>query len=191
MTEFLPPKSKSHVPIHFEIGRISVQFLWNIDRWHHCFQIDQKNYLQSVEKDGITQNNGEQTVPHGISDMWPASPVITEVTPTEAVGHPALVAIGLAGRSHFSASLTASQAEEDSILVEVACRAQEAPKWLGSTYLRYGESPQDNLIAIQPQAIDTFDRPVTILWSYRISVGGIEAVHPASCGKLLFRSNCC
>jgi hypothetical protein len=190
MTEFPLPKSKSHVPIHFEIGRICVKFSWNIDRWHHCFQIDQKNYLQSVEKDGITQNNRSQTVPHGISDTWPASPVITEVTPTEAMGHPALVAIGLAGRSHFSASLTASQAEEDSILVEVACRAQEAPKWLGSTYLQYGESPQDNLIAIQPQAIDTFDRPVTILWSYRISVGGIEAVHPASCGKLLFPSNC-
>ena len=190
MTAFPLQKSKLHVPIHFEIGRISVQFLWNIDRWHHSFQIDQKNYLQSVEKNGITQNNVEQTVPQGISDTWPASPVITEVTPTEAMGRPALVAIGLAGRSHFSASLTASQAEEDSMLVEVACRAQEAPKWLGSTYLLHGESLPNDLIAIQPKAIDTFDRPVTILWSYRISVGGIEAVHPASCGKLLFPSNC-
>ncbi len=106
------------------------------------------------------------------------------------MGRTALVAIGLAGRSHFSASLTASQAEEDSMLVEVACRAQEAPKWLGSTYLLHGERLPNDLIAIQPKAIDTFDRPVTILWSYRISVGGIEAVHPASCGKLLFPSNC-
>ncbi len=63
MSAFPLPKSKLHVPIHFEIGRISVQFLWNIDRWHHSFQIDQKNYLQSVEKNGITQNNVEQTVP--------------------------------------------------------------------------------------------------------------------------------
>ena len=128
-------------------------------------------------------------MPHGISDTWPASPVITEVTPTKAMGRPALVAIGLAGRSHFSASLTASDAEKDSMLVEVACRAQEAPKWLGSTYFQYGESPTDALIAIQPKAIDTFDKPMTILWSYRISVGGIEAVHPASCGKRLFPSD--
>lgn len=189
MTELPLPRSKSYVPISFEIGRISVEFSWNNDRWHHCFRIDQKNCLQSVEKDGITQNNGNQTVPHGISDTWPASPVITEVTPTKAMGRPALVAIGLAGRSHFSASLTASDAEKDSMLVEVACRAQEAPKWLGSTYFQYGESPTDALIVIQPKAIDTFDKPMTILWSYRISVGGIEAVHPASCGKLLFPSD--
>ena len=189
MTELPLPRSKSYVPISFEIGRISVEFSWNNDRWHHCFRIDQKNCLQSVEKDGITQNNGNQTVPHGISDTWPASPVITEVTPTKAMGRPALVAIGLAGRSHFSASLTASDAEKDSMLVEVACRAQEAPKWLGSTYFQYGESPTDALIAIQPKAIDTFDKPMTILWSYRISVGGIEAVLPASCGKLLFPSD--
>jgi hypothetical protein len=106
------------------------------------------------------------------------------------MGRQALVAIGLAGRSHFSASLTASEADEDSMLIEVACRAQEAPKWLGSTYYRCGKSPPDDLIVIQPKAIDSFDRPVTILWSYRVSVGGIEAVHPASCGKLLFPSNC-
>ena len=190
MSEFPLPTSKPCVPIHFEVGRISVEFTWNNDRWHHCFRIDQKNCLHSVEKDGITQSNVERTAPHGISDTWPASPVITEVTPTEAMGRQALVAIGLAGRSHFSASLTASETDEDSILIEVACRAQEAPKWLGSTYYRYGKSPPDDLIVIQPKAIDPFERPVTILWSYRVSVGGIEAVHPASCGKLLFPSNC-
>ena len=126
MSEFPLPTSKPCVPIHFEVGRISVEFTWNNDRWHHCFRIDQKNCLQSVEKDGITQSNVERTAPHGISDTWPASPVITEVTPTEAMGRQALVAIGLAGRSHFSASLTASETDEDSILIEVACRAQEA-----------------------------------------------------------------
>ena len=190
MSDFPLPKSKPCVPIHFEVGRISVEFSWNNDRWHHCFRIDQKNCLQSVEKDGITQSNVERTAPHGITDTWPASPVITEVTPTEAMGRQALVAIGLAGRSHFSASLTASTAKKDAILVEVACRVFEAPEWLGSTYSCDGKEPPDDLITIKPGPPEPFDRPLTVLWSYCVSVGGIEAVHPASCGRLLFPSNC-
>ena len=85
-----------------------------------------------------------------ISERWPASPVITEVTPTKAMGHGALVAVGLAGRSHFSASLTASKAKKDTILVEVACRVFEAPEWLGSTYSCDGKEPPDDLITIKP-----------------------------------------
>ena len=60
----------------------------------------------------------------GISENWPASPVITEVMSTKAKGHQALVAIGLAGRSHFSASFTASTTQTDTILVEAAAGSQ-------------------------------------------------------------------
>ena len=101
-----------------------------------------------------------------------------------------LVAVGLAGRSHFSASLTASTAKKDTILVEVACRVFEAPEWLGSTYSCYEKGPPDDLITIKPGPREPFDRPLTVLWSYCVSVGGIEAVHPASCGRLLFPSDC-
>ena len=187
-----PPlrQSKSRVPIHFEVGRMSVEFIWNNDRWRHLFRADQKDYLQSVEGDKIPTKNDILCVPLGISERWPASPVITEVTPTEAMGHRALVAVGLAGRSHFSASLTASTAKKDTILVEVACRVYEAPEWLGSTYSSDGRGPRDTLITIKPRVPEPFAQPSTVLWSYCVSVGGIEAVHPASCGRLLFPSNC-
>lgn len=187
-----PPlrQSKLRVPIHFEVGRMSVEFIWNNDRWRHLFRIDQKDCMQSVEGDTFPSNNEAQALPPGISERWPASPVITEVTPTEAMGHRALVAVGLAGRSHFSASLTASTAKKDAILVEVACRVFEAPEWLGSTYSCDEKEPPDDLITIKPGPREPFDRPLTVLWSYCVSVGGIEAVHPASCGRLLFPSNC-
>ena len=171
-----PPlrQSKSRVPIHFEVGRMSVEFIWNNDRWRHFFRIDQKDCMRSVEGDTFPTNNEAQ--PPCISERWPASPVITEVTPTEAMGHRALVAVGLAGRSHFSASLTASIAKKDTILVEVACRVFEAPEWLGSTYSCYEKGPPDDLITIKPGPREPFDRPLTVLWSYCVSVGGIEAL---------------
>ena len=183
-------QSKLRVPIHFEVGRMSVEFIWNSDRWHHFFRKDQKDCMQSVEGDKIPTSNDILPIPIGISERWPASPVITEVTPTEAMGHRALVAVGLAGRSHFSASLTASTAKKDTILVEVACRIYEAPEWLGSTYSCNGKGPRDTLLTIKPGVPEPLDLPSTVLWSYCVSVGGIEAVHPASCGRLLFPSNC-
>ena len=187
-----PPlrQSKLRVPIHFEVGRMSVEFIWNNDRWRHLFRIDQKDCMQSVEGDTFPLNNEAQALPPGISERWPASPVITEVTPTEAMGHRALVAVGLAGRSHFSASLTASTAKKDTILVEVACRVFEAPEWLGSTYSCDEKDLPDDLITIKPEPLEAFNRPLTVLWSYCVSVGGIEAVPPASCGRLLFPSDC-
>lgn len=190
MTDLPPRQSKSRVPIHLEVGRIRVEFLWSNDRWRHLFCIDDKNCLQSVEGDHIPTDNDILPIPTSISERWPASPVITEVTPTKAIGHGALVAVGLAGRSHFSASLTASKAKKDTILVEVACRVFEAPEWLGSTYSCDEKEPPDDLITIKPGPVEPFDRPLTVLWSYYVSVGGIEAVHPASCGRLLFPSNC-
>ena len=183
-------QSKLRVPIHLEVGRMSVEFIWNNDRWCHLFRKDQKDCMQSVEGEKIPTSNDIPSTPIGISERWPASPVITEVTPTEAMGHRALVAVGLAGRSHFSASLTASTAKKDTILVEVACRVYEAPEWLGSTYACNVKGPRDTLITIKPGVPEPLDLPSTVLWSYCVSVGGIEAVHPASCGRLLFPSNC-
>ena len=183
-------QNKSRVPIHLEVGRIRVEFLWSNDRWRHLFRIDGKDCLRSVEGDRIPTDNVILPIPTGISERWPASPVITEVTPTEAIGHRALVAVGLAGRSHFSASLTAAKAKKDAILVEVACRIFEAPKWLGSTYSCDEKAPPDDLITIKPEPLEGFNRPLTVLWSYCVSVGGIEAVPPASCGRLLFPSDC-
>ena len=159
-------KSKSRIPIHFEVGRIRVEFLWQNDRWQHLFCLDHKNYLQSVEGGKFLTFNERATGTMGISENWPASPVITEVMSTKAKGHQALVAIGL------------------------ACRISERPEWLGSTYSIDEKVPSDGLITIKPASLEPFNRPLTVVWSYCVSVGGIEAVPPASCGRLIFPSNC-
>ena len=62
--------------------------------------------------------------------------------------------------------------------------------YLRTQYEIAEKEPPDDLMTIKPGPLEPFDRPLTVLWSYCVSAGGIEAVHPASCGRLLFRSNC-
>ena len=71
-----PPlrQNKARGPIRFEVGRMSVEFIWNTDRWRHLFRIDQKDCMQSVEGDKFQTNNEAQALPPSISERWPASP---------------------------------------------------------------------------------------------------------------------
>ena len=87
------------------------------DRWHHLFRTDQKD-CSVVEGDKIPTKNDIIPVPLGISERWPASPVITEVTPTEAMGHRALVAVGPLD-VHIFSQFDSLHSQKDTILVEV------------------------------------------------------------------------
>ena len=163
-------------PVCLTVGRLEVRFDWRDDRWGHRFFIDGRAVWESVE--------GASAAP-SLSDRWPASPAFTEIMVTETAAGPALVAVGRAGRSHFSASLTAAAETVDTVLVEIACRLQEAPDWLGSTYrpLRQEseERPSVSLISIQPPPGAGSNLPATSSWSYRVGVSGFTAVPPASC----------
>jgi hypothetical protein len=160
------------VPPHSSVtltpGSLTVTFDRRHDRWAHSVMLDDRLLAESVEDSD-----------DGAGDpRWPASPVLTEVMPTTAAGRPAIVGVGLAGRSHFSASFTPHPTLADGVLVEVACRVQEPPGRLGSTY----RTADGRLVRAVPcgQA-DTDALPRTIQWSYAIGPHGIVAEAGAAC----------
>lgn len=66
-------------------------------------------------------------------DDWPPSPPLTTVETPSGSSHAQALLLGMAGRSHWSASIRISQPDL-SIEFEVACRIKEPPAWLGSSY---------------------------------------------------------
>ena len=167
-------------PLQLSAGRIQVEFYWYHDRWAHRISIDGQPVWESLE-------GPRATLAPGISDRWPASPVFTEIMPTETASGPAVLGVGLAGRSHFSASLTAAAEIPDTLLVELACRLHEPPGWLGSVYSGLAvpvADAQAGPISICPAPVQAGRMPFTASWTYRIGPAGIEAVPPASCESL-------
>ena len=157
-----------HSSVALTAGSLTITFDWQHDRWAHRVTLDGRAVAESVEDSD-----------DGSSDpRWPASPVLTEVMSTEAAGRPAIVGVGLAGRSHFSASFTPHPTLADSVLVEIACRVQEQPGRLGSTY----RTAAGRLVRAVPCGeADTDSLPRTIQWSYAIGPQGIVAEADAAC----------
>jgi hypothetical protein len=154
-------------PPTITVGDTTITFDWRGDRWGHRATVGGSLVAESVEGP-----DGEAGDPR-----WPASPVLTEVTPTTATGRPAIVGVGLAGRSHFSASFTAHPTLADAVLVEIACRIQEPPGRLGSSYRAAdGELPR-----VTPSQAAAGGLPRTIQWSYCIGPRGIVAAAGAAC----------
>lgn len=157
------------------------------DRWSHQLLIDGTPCWQSVE--------GVPSLPKGmvpgLSERWPASAVVTEVSRIEIAAGPALLAVGRAGRSHFSLSVAAT--EDDRLLFELACRLHEPPGWLGSVYRPLTAAgsvdPLADWHAISPAGVATAGVPATITWAYEFTPARIEACPPASCGRLVFPSD--
>jgi hypothetical protein len=83
-------------------------------------------------------------------EPWPASPALQQVhfQPTPD-GRQAALLVGMAGRSHWSASVEVS-GDGAAAVIEVACRAKSRPDWLGSTYRllaqRTGQASLDQLL---------------------------------------------
>lgn len=73
-------------------------------------------------------------------EAWPPSPVLQslnlETRPGE--GQSAML-VGMAGRNHWSMSVEADL-DRNRLLFDVACRMQELPLWLGSTYTVLNQS---------------------------------------------------
>lgn len=165
-----PPTSRP--PVEIAAGSIAATFTWAGDRWVHRIALPGAGATADwTSLDGPS--------PPADDPRWPASPVLVElsrvgVTRAGAAGGPAIVGVGLAGRSHFSASITPDPHASDAIRFEIACRLHEAPVWLGSTYRVGGGLIQitatDGLVAL----------PRTVVWSYSISLQGIFGVRGAS-----------
>jgi len=150
-------------------GSLTITFDWRHDRWGHRVAVGDRVVAESVEDSA----DGDP--------RWPAAPVLTEVTPTTAAGRPAIVGVGLAGRSHFSASFAPHPTLPDTVLVEIACRVQERPGRLGSTY----RTADGRVVRTVPLGqADSDALPRTIQWSYGIGPQGIVAATGAACDSM-------
>lgn len=105
-------------------------------------------------------------------DRWPASPVLVELHSHPTAGKVAVMGLGLAGRSHFSASVAPDPEVPGAIRFEIAARINEAPVQLGSTYRSGG--PAAAMVRVEPFPLASAPLPRTVEWSYRISPHGIE-----------------
>jgi hypothetical protein len=149
------PADKS--PLRLLAGLTSVSFTWSGDRWQHAV----------AAADGRRWWSIEGAVPAGADPRWPASPVLVEVSLVVAGSRPAVLGVGLAGRSHFSLSVVACPDRPDTLLFEAACRIAEPAGWLGSTY--DGDGGRERVAADR-----TIPPPATVRWSYRIGPAGLE-----------------
>ncbi len=67
-------------------------------------------------------------------DPWPASPPLQQCSVESATrGRQLGLAVGMAGKSHWSQSVEADPAALG-LVFELACRVQQQPLWLGSSY---------------------------------------------------------
>ncbi len=147
----------SFAPIRLAAGATIVEFRRAGDRWRHAISTSDGRVWQSVE--GSADPAGDP--------RWPASPVLTEVTLTQAGGRSAVLGLGLAGRSHFSLCVTIHASEPNTLLFEAACRLGDMPGWLGSTYC----PPGGDTISLEPLG-PAPTPPATVLWSYLVGPGG-------------------
>jgi len=146
--------------VRLAVGRLELAFHRQGDRWGHEVTLGGRILLRSVE--GAAADGDPR---------WPRSPVLTEVMIVEVAGGAAVVGVGLAGRSHFSAAFRADPRRADTLVCELACRIQERPEWLGSTY----EDPDAVTATV---AAATAEPPATVRWSYRVGPAGIEVPPP-------------
>ena len=124
-------------------GLIEVVFHWQIDRWIHS--------LHACQPDGSRGPACWLTAPPRPDDdpQWPSSPPLVELADVHGPHSTALVGVGRAGTSHYSASITSQP--DGGICFEIACRLRADRGWLGSTYLACPEGGQPRL-TIEPLA---------------------------------------
>jgi hypothetical protein len=159
------PVTTKRTVVRLRTGATEIVFLHEHDRWRHVVALADGSRIESVE--------GPQNT--AADPRWPASPALTEVSLVGAAGGAAIVGLGLAGRSHFSVSVAAHPDRPDTLLFEVACRIQEPPTWLGSTY----RAADGGSMQAAPQAAGT-DLPRTVQWSYAVGPDGVVPLPPTA-----------
>lgn len=115
------------------------------------------------------------------SQDWPASPPLRDVHIETHGAQVVALAVGMAGKSHWSASIVADPAQE-TITFDFACRVKESPVWLGSRYTAMDPSVTLTVTAGQLLPATAFadacqivplapapnsQWPITLRWGYR------------------------
>lgn len=108
-------------------GALELVFSWQFDRWQHR--------LHTRHPDGTRGGIHLETAPSLATDdpQWPSSPPLVEIAEMQLPQGPALLGVGLAGKSHYSLSVTAEPG--GTLLLEFACRLATPAGWLGTTYV--------------------------------------------------------
>lgn len=101
---------------------IGLCFVWCGDRYAHRFEWNEDG--QSLI--GIESLEGAD------HEAWPASPALQQLNlQTNGSGGSCALLLGMAGKNHWSASI---EARAESLVFDIACRAQGPAQWLGSSY---------------------------------------------------------
>src|SRR5688572_22582104 len=109
-------------------GRVlRVEFIWRGDRYVHCISLvepsgEVSSLLESIEGDP--------------DDVWPSSPPLQSLSlETRPDGRQVALLVGMAGGSHWSASIEALP-NAGELAFDIACRHTKQPAQLGSQYQR-------------------------------------------------------
>lgn len=128
---------KSPAPQILTHGLLRVAFTWEADRWEHAIErIQEPAAIEGMGSREPRPSAAATTAWRSVSGddpRWPASPVLVELTAVTAPEGLSLAGLGLAGRSHFSASIGPDPEDAQALRFDLACRAAE-PGWLGTTY---------------------------------------------------------
>ena len=168
--------------------RLEVEFHFEHGRYRHS--------LCQYDKDGpvlpLVSHEGDHAAD------WPPSPVVQQVDACASEGTESLVAVGMAGVSHWSLAVDVDP-ENRAISFDVACRVKSPAEFLGSTYRLDGRANlvNDRLMELQsrtnsppialealigrveidrnlqlvvrPESIDA-SLPATVRWKYRFLI---------------------
>lgn len=152
---------------------LRLELRWHGDRYGHLISriaphLDPEPLLESIEG--------------ALPDVWPPSPPFQSLTvQTMPNGATAALLVGMAGRSHWSASLE-TVLNRTELVIDVACRHSDQPLYLGSQYRVLAPATKDFAIRgldseveqqserllIQPQ-VKTVSSSTT-RWKYVVSL---------------------
>lgn len=109
---------------------LAIEFTWQVDRFAHAIYFLREDQQQLL----LTSVEGSA------SDEWPASPPLQQISAQEIVGDPAIMGVGMAGHSHWSASclLKTNDDGQLTLLCELACLTKTPAKTTGKTGLEAG-----------------------------------------------------
>jgi hypothetical protein len=142
----------------------AIEFQREADRYAHAIivlQGDQPIY-RATSQEGTSQ------------DLWPASPALQQLSLQRVVGNrQAALLVGMAGKSHYSLSVTADE-ELQQITFDAACNYKSEPEFLGSTYRT--ELPAERQSPVQWIVEDTL--PTRILAQNNNSFSCVPTVEP-------------
>ena len=133
---------------------MAVQFEWCGDRFLHRVTL-----IRGAEEDDACDEVGVpllEAVDGPADSNWPQSPPIQQLDACELAGRRrGLVGVGMAGTSHWS---LACETGEAAVWFDVACRVQQRPGSLQSTY-RMSESCQISVLGEESGRVLRMDPP--------------------------------